>query len=258
MEDNKNFKGPLIIALQYNDIFDLHSVSVSTSTNTDAEPLPKGRAFTFIKAVQTVNEKLVSQNKTESLLFEVILYAKECSEQIKRKIVESVKHYGLEIGKFYFCKKEELMNTLQLHKVKLFLSTDGDDIYRALHTGIPAALLYGQADQHSSDQLKVIFSGDIIGFSEDSLDSLTDFGFSETQIQTFKTAKPAGTCCALCVNLSPLASRGALATDTRGCSLLPPQYRARLPCWRLRFESRSEWFKQDRLQWCHDPDGSEL
>ncbi|XP_051978559.1 cytosolic 5'-nucleotidase 1B [Xyrauchen texanus] len=187
MEDNKNFKGPLIIALQYNDIFDLHSIS--TSTNTDAEPLPKGRAFTFIKAVQTVNEKLVSKNKTESLLFEVILYAKECSEQIKMKIVESVKHYGLEIGKFYFCKKEELMNTLQLHKVKLFLSTDGDDIYRALHTGIPAALLYDQADQNASDQLKIIFSGDIIGFSEDSLDSLSHFGFSETQIQTFKAAK---------------------------------------------------------------------
>lgn len=37
--------GPLMIALQYNDLFDLDSVS--TSINTDA--LPKGRAFTFIK-----------------------------------------------------------------------------------------------------------------------------------------------------------------------------------------------------------------
>lgn len=39
-----NCTGPLMIALQYNDLFDL---SISTSTNTDA--LPKGRAFTFIK-----------------------------------------------------------------------------------------------------------------------------------------------------------------------------------------------------------------
>lgn len=44
--------------------------------------------------MQTVNERLVDQNKTESLLFEVILIAKECSEEIKMKIVESVKHYG--------------------------------------------------------------------------------------------------------------------------------------------------------------------
>ncbi|XP_067236570.1 cytosolic 5'-nucleotidase 1B [Chanodichthys erythropterus] len=184
MEDNKNCTGPLMIALQYNDLFDL---SISTSTNTDA--LPKGRAFTFIKAVQTVNERLVDQNKTESLLFEVILIAKECSEEIKMKIVESVKHYGLEIGKFYFCKKEELMNTLQSNKVKLFISTDRDDVYKALHTGIPAALLYDQADHHVLKQLKVIFSGEVIGFSEDSLDSLTDFGFGETQIETFKAAK---------------------------------------------------------------------
>ncbi|XP_048015136.1 cytosolic 5'-nucleotidase 1B [Megalobrama amblycephala] len=185
MEDNKNCTGPLMIALQYNDLFDL--LSISTSTNTDA--LPKGRAFTFIKAVQTVNERLVDQNKTESLLFEVILIAKECSEEIKMKIVESVKHYGLEIGKFYFCKKEELINTLQSNKVKLFISTDRDDVCKALHTGIPAALLYDQADHHVLNQLKVILSGEVIGFSEDSLDSLSDFGFSETQIETFKAAK---------------------------------------------------------------------
>ncbi|KAK7117872.1 hypothetical protein R3I94_023178 [Phoxinus phoxinus] len=185
MEDNKICTGPLMIALQYNDLFDLDKLS--TSTNTDA--LPKGRAFTFIKAVQTVNERLVDQNKTESLLFEVILIAKECSEEFKRKIVESVKHYGLEIGKFYFCKKEELINTLQSNKVKLFVSTDRDAVYNALHTGIPAALLNDQADHHILNKLKVIFSGDVIGFSEDTLDSLSDFGFSETQIETFKAAK---------------------------------------------------------------------
>lgn len=185
MEDKKNHTGPLMTALQYNDLFDLDSISASTDTDV----LPKGRAFTFIKAVQTVNERLVEQNKTECLLFEVILIAKECSEEIKMKIVESVKHYGLEIGKFFFCKKEELINTLQSNKVKLFLSTERDDVYEALHTGIPAALLYDQAEDHVLNQLKVIFSGDVIGFSEDSLDSLSDFGFSETQIQTFKAAK---------------------------------------------------------------------
>lgn len=58
-----------------------------------------------------------------------------------------------------------------------------------LHLGIPAALLYEQSDDHVLSQLKVIFSGDVIGFSEDSLDSLSDFGFSETQIETLKAAK---------------------------------------------------------------------
>lgn len=38
----QNHAGPLMIALQHDDLFDLNSVS----TNTE---LPKGRAFTFIK-----------------------------------------------------------------------------------------------------------------------------------------------------------------------------------------------------------------
>lgn len=58
-----------------------------------------------------------------------------------------------------------------------------------LSLGIPAALLYDQADHHILNKLKVIFSGDVIGFSEDLLDSLSDFGISETQIETFKAAK---------------------------------------------------------------------
>lgn len=58
-----------------------------------------------------------------------------------------------------------------------------------LSLGIPAALLYDQTDDHVLNQLKVIFSGDVIGFSEDSLDRLSEFGFSETKIETFKAAK---------------------------------------------------------------------
>ncbi|XP_055047509.2 cytosolic 5'-nucleotidase 1B [Misgurnus anguillicaudatus] len=183
MEETKDHIGPLITALQYNDIFDLDS------TQTDTEVLPKGTAFSFIKAVQSVNQRLVNQISTESLGFEVILIAREDSEVTKEKIVESVNHYGLGISKFYFCKNEELIKTLQSHKVKLFLSTNRDDIDKALQAGLAAASLYDQLGQHVFDQLKVIFSGDVIGFSEDSRDSLADFGFSETQLKTFKTAK---------------------------------------------------------------------
>lgn len=183
MEETKDHIGPLITALQYNDIFDLDS------TQTDTELLPEGIAFSFIKAVQSVNQRLVNQISTESLGFEVILIAREGSEVTKEKMVESVNHYGLGISKFYFCKNEELIKTLQSHKVKLFLSTNRDDIDKALQAGLAAALLYDQLGQHGFDKLKVIFSGDVIGFSEDSRDSLTDFGFSETQLKTFKTAK---------------------------------------------------------------------
>ncbi|XP_057185421.1 cytosolic 5'-nucleotidase 1B isoform X2 [Triplophysa rosa] len=160
MEDTKN---SLIIALQHHDIFDLES------PNADTEVLPKGIAFSFIKAVHAVNQRLVSHNSSESLGFEVILIA------------------SMEICKFYFCKKDEVIKTLQSNNVKLFLSTDSDEIYKALHADVPAAVLYDQTGV--LDQLKVTFSGDIIGLPEDSLDSLADLGFSEAQIKTFKSAK---------------------------------------------------------------------
>lgn len=41
----------------------------------------------------------------------------------------------MDIGKFYFCKKDEVIKTLKSNNVKLFLSTDSDDIYKALHAG---------------------------------------------------------------------------------------------------------------------------
>lgn len=171
----------LVTAVSCHDIFDLQ--------NSDSSPLAKGTAFTFIKAVQAVNERLVNQNEKQTLLFEVILLGKDCEEQIKSKIFDSAKHYGLQIGKFCFCSSEKFMKTLQENHVKLFLSSDRDDVHSALKEGVPAALLWQQADQQAQNQLKVLLSGDLIGLSEDSTECLKDLGFSDFQIQNFKAAK---------------------------------------------------------------------
>ena len=58
-----------------------------------------------------------------------------------------------------------------------------------LTVDVPAALLYQQVGQQDQDQLKVLFSGDLIGLSEDFIDNHKDFGFSAVQIQNFKAAK---------------------------------------------------------------------
>ncbi|XP_017555613.1 cytosolic 5'-nucleotidase 1A [Pygocentrus nattereri] len=173
----------LVTAVSCHDIFDL------SACQTDSSPLAKGAAFSFINAVQAVNQRLVKHNANEMLRFEVILLGKDCEEQIKSKIFDSAKHYGLKIGKFYFCSRGEFVRTLQANNAKLFLSTDRDDVYGALKAGVPAALLCQQADQQVQEQLKVLFSGDLIGLSEDVIDGLKDFGFSAVQIQNFKAAK---------------------------------------------------------------------
>ncbi|XP_066525448.1 cytosolic 5'-nucleotidase 1B isoform X2 [Hoplias malabaricus] len=172
----------LVTAVSCYDIFDLH-------TQTESGTLGKGAAFTFIKAVQAVNKRLAMHNEKEALQFELILLGKDCEEQIKSNIFDSAKHYGLEIGRFYFCSREDFIETLKANKVKLFLSTDRDDVYSALKAGFPAALLCQQVSQQIQDQLKVLFSGDLIAHSEDTIDSLKDLGFSDVQIQNFKAGK---------------------------------------------------------------------
>uniref|UniRef100_A0A8B9JJW6 Cytosolic 5'-nucleotidase 1A-like n=1 Tax=Astyanax mexicanus TaxID=7994 RepID=A0A8B9JJW6_ASTMX len=173
----------LVTAVSCHDIFDLQT------GQSDSSPLAKGTAFAFIKAVQSVNERLVKLSEKQTLLFEVILLGKDCEEQAKSKIFDSAKHYDLEIGKFCFCSKEKFERTLQENHVKLFLSSDRDDVHSALKAGVPAALLCQQADQQVQNQLKVLFSGDLIGLTEDSTEYLKDLGFNDVQIHNFKAAK---------------------------------------------------------------------
>lgn len=59
------------------------------------------------------------------------------------------------------------------------------------------------------------------------------------------------------VSLSPLISKGALATDTTGCSLLHLCWRSHLPCQKLQLESHSQ-IELEGLHWCHDLDGGEV
>ncbi|XP_026883533.2 cytosolic 5'-nucleotidase 1B isoform X1 [Electrophorus electricus] len=176
----------LVMAVSCHGMFDLDSCNVQP----DSCALPKGAAFAFIKAVQTVNQRLLGlSEKNKTLLFEVVLLGKDCEEHIKLNIFDSAKHYGLEIDKFYFCSSDNLIGTLQANHINLFLSPDKDDVYSVLKAGVPAALLYQQAEQQAINRLKVLFSGDLIGLSADSMVCLKDRGFTDVHIQNFKAAK---------------------------------------------------------------------
>ncbi|XP_028815166.1 cytosolic 5'-nucleotidase 1A isoform X1 [Denticeps clupeoides] len=166
----------LVIAVSVHAIFDV---------NSDLEPLQKGSAFSFIKALQTVSDSLVGQHPGEELLLDVILLATD-SEEIRTRIVSSSRHYGFQIGRLCFCSSGNLIGSLQSNNVKLFLSTDTDDVRRAQETGIPAAVLYRRAEQQTSEPLKVLFSGDVLSLS---VDRLIEAGFHPAQLQTFRAAQ---------------------------------------------------------------------
>ncbi|KAG7473788.1 hypothetical protein MATL_G00099450 [Megalops atlanticus] len=161
------------------------------STIKDNEPFREGIAFPFIKAVQKVNKKLLEKNANEMLLFDVILLSNDVSPASRSRVVNSVLHYDLEIGRFCFCSDEDFAASLQYNHVKLFLSTDTDEVGKALKEGFPAALLYQQHGQGTADTLRVLFSGDVLGFSDDMAHVLRKQGFSEPQLQSISTAKGA-------------------------------------------------------------------
>ncbi|KAL0968132.1 hypothetical protein UPYG_G00262790 [Umbra pygmaea] len=153
-------------------------------------PLRKGEAFSVIKAIQVVNERLLTMNSNETLLFDVILLSND-SEEKHQRLIGSAKHYGIDVGRFCFCTKEDYIESLQSNNVKLFLSTDTNDVCKALQKGVPAALLYRPTDPdcQTVDQLKVVFSGDVFGSSEETLHCLREQGFTETQLHVLTMTK---------------------------------------------------------------------
>ncbi|KYO22168.1 cytosolic 5'-nucleotidase 1A [Alligator mississippiensis] len=131
------------------------------------KPLEQGTAFPFIQAVQYVNQKLLERNPEEKRLFDVIVLSNNSPESGVR-IVNSAKQYGLEISKFCFVSDEDSTQYLKSHNVNLFLSADRTDVCNALRRGVSAALIFQQEVQAPNTQLRVVFDGDAVLFSDET------------------------------------------------------------------------------------------
>ncbi|KAJ8417092.1 hypothetical protein AAFF_G00283190 [Aldrovandia affinis] len=198
----KDSSQAVVIAVTSSSIFDLEGWQKTVteedkqelqphSAANENKPFKMGAAFPFIMAVQRVNEKLLEMNPEETLLFDVILLSKNGSPEIRSRVEDSVVHYGLDIGRFYFSGDDDFAEPLRSNNVKLFLSTDADDVCKALERGVPAAQLYQQCVQETAGPLRVLFAGDALGLSDDTEHPLREQGFSEAQLQSIAAAKGA-------------------------------------------------------------------
>ncbi|NXG57308.1 5NT1A nucleotidase, partial [Hemiprocne comata] len=131
------------------------------------KPLPLGTAFAFIQAVQYVNEKILERSPAEKDLFDILVLSNNSLES-GMHIINSAKHYGLEISKFCFVDNEDSTEYLKSHKVKLFLSADRTDVCNALRRGVSAALVFQQEVEAPSTPLRVAFDGDAVLFSSET------------------------------------------------------------------------------------------
>lgn len=129
----------------------------------DDEVFGEGTAFPLLQALRRVNERLLSGNPAESLLFDVILITTDGRQQQQSdRITSSTRHYGLEISRFCFSSEEDFADSLLTNNVHLFLSMDNDEALQASQRGVLSALLQQQTDSTSTEQLRILFCGDSV------------------------------------------------------------------------------------------------
>ncbi|XP_010774425.1 cytosolic 5'-nucleotidase 1A-like [Notothenia coriiceps] len=120
-----------------------------------------GVAFPLLQALQRVNERLLEENPSESLLFDVVLITSDSQQQQQSsRIISNTRHHGLEISRFCFSSEEDFTESLLQNNVHLFLTTDRDEAAQASQKGVFSALLNGKVA--SSEQLRVVFCGDAV------------------------------------------------------------------------------------------------
>ncbi|XP_053108162.1 cytosolic 5'-nucleotidase 1A-like [Hemicordylus capensis] len=176
--NQKDAKEALVIAVTTRAIFNLekeHEIFLTKGKDeylkhqqmNENNPLEQGTAFAFVQAVQFVNKQLLERNPEEKRLFDVIVLSNNSPESGLR-IINSAKHHGLEISKFCFVSDEDSTQYLKTHNVKLFLSADRKDVRNALQRGVSAALIFQQEIQTPNTQLRVVFDGDAVLFSDET------------------------------------------------------------------------------------------
>ena len=124
--------------------------------------LPKGSGFNLVNNLLNINQKL---NKK---YVEVIVMSRNSAETSLR-IMNSVEHYGLDIGRMMMSGGEEIAKYLKAFGVDLFLSCNEEDVSSAINNGIPAGLIYAGSNKYkSSNQIRIAFDADAVLFSGDS------------------------------------------------------------------------------------------
>lgn len=142
----------LVIAVSHGAVFGVE----------DDEIYGAGVSFPLLQAVQTVNQRLLEGNPSESVLFDVMLITTNRDQQQRDRVCSSTRHYGLHIHRFCFSCEDDFTESLIQNKVHLFLTTDKDEASQATNRGVFSALLDHHTASCRSEQLRVMFCGDTI------------------------------------------------------------------------------------------------
>lgn len=154
------------------------------------ELLTPGYGFTLVKKFLALNDL-----NPEDPLVEIILLSQNSADTGLR-IFNSIAHHQLNIIRAAFTSGVSPYSYIPAFGAHLFLSTNADDVAKALQAGFAAAtILCGPQAASHSDQLRIAFDGDSVLFSDDSEKIYQQRGleaFTENERNEAKKPLPGG------------------------------------------------------------------
>jgi len=163
----------LIVAISSRALFDLdesHEVYIEQGVEAyrryqierEDEVLGPGDAFNLVKKLLNLNTLLGNKR------VEVILLSRNSADTGLR-IFNSIEQHGLDIQKAAFCGGSSPYRYITAFNSHLFLSTDGQDVRKALENGIAAATILNSRQANLDDyKLRFAFDGDAVLFSDEA------------------------------------------------------------------------------------------
>jgi 5'-nucleotidase len=163
----------LVVAISSRALFDLdasHEIFESEGKEAfcqyqvehEDEVLRPGVAFGLVRKFLAINEILGRPS------VEVILLSRNSADTGLR-VFNSIQHHGLAISRAAFTSGESPFGYISAFGADLFLSTNAEDVRKALSAGHAAAtIVEGSKSPSESGQLRIAFDGDAVLFSDES------------------------------------------------------------------------------------------
>jgi 5'-nucleotidase len=127
------------------------------------EVLEPGYGFSLVKKFLSLNDSC-----PDDPLVEIILLSQNSADTGLR-IFNSIAHYQLKIIRAAFTSGISPYHYIPAFGAHLFLSTNADDVAKALGAGFAAAtILCGPSMPYHAEQLRIAFDGDSVLFSDES------------------------------------------------------------------------------------------
>ena len=125
--------------------------------------LEPGVAYTLVRKLLGLNEKIAGVQ-----LVEVILLSRNSADTGLR-VFNSIQNHGLDITRAAFTSGNSPYGYIPAFEAHLFLSSNAEDVVKALDCGFAAATIFSSVPgNRENQQLRIAFDGDAVLFSDES------------------------------------------------------------------------------------------